>query len=142
MDQTIDSELQNFKESFRKRSNAALNTIENDLETRAQLLSRTLHRRWLPPLILGLSLSIGIFSGSWATMQYLASNIRNLMQEARSLDMEIDRQQQTLDILQERTGGINLSRGPNGTFITIPDGMTLDPNWKLNGGPAWRLSAD
>ena len=138
LDQVIETERRNFEQSFKSQLSAVLNTIESDMA----VLSQRLNRRWLPPLILGLSLSIGICGGSWATMQYLASIIQTRMQTLQTLEAEIGRQQTTLAALREQTAGISLNHVPNGIFITVPEGAVLNPNWKLNGRPAWRLSTD
>lgn len=135
MDRAIESELKSFEESFRRRSGAALRSIESDIDSRIRPLARSLRRAWLIPLAVGLSLSAGILGGSWGMALYLSSSLQDLMQSARE-------QRRTLAALESGTAGITLHRlGPE-TFLTAPEGWSLDPGWRIGGEPAWKLSRD
>lgn len=134
-ERAVDEELRSFEAAWRRRSAAALNTIEADTLSQARRLSRSLRLAWLIPLIAGLGLTLGVFGGSWALTRHLSLEIRDLMLSAQE-------QRLTLESLEERTGGIVLRRRSEGTFLTVPPGRTLDPGWTLGGAPAWRLSED
>lgn len=55
-----------------------LHTIRTDMEEQSRRLAgRLLWSRTLLPLLIGLSLSLGILSGSWGMMRYLTGQIRD-----------------------------------------------------------------
>ena len=109
----VDEELRSFEAAWRRRSAAALNTIEADTLSQARRLSRSLRLAWLIPLAAGLGLTLGIFGGSWALTRHLSLEIRDLMLSAQE-------QRLTLEALEERTGGIVLRRRSEGIFLTVP----------------------
>ena len=43
-------------------------------------------RAWLRPLVVGLSLWLGIFGGSWATMHWQSARIRSSIEDAGALE--------------------------------------------------------
>lgn len=132
-ERAVDEELRIFEDAWRRRSAAALNSIEADILSRTRPLSRSLLRAWLIPLAAGLGLTLGISAGSWALTRHLSLEIRDLARAAQE-------QRRTLEALEGRTGGLALVRLSEGTFVTVPPGRTLEPGWTLGGGPAWRLS--
>ena len=135
MDRAIEAELKSFEESFRRRSGAALRTIESDIDSRIRPLARSLRRAWLIPLAVGLSLSLGILGGSWGLALHLSSSLQELMQS-------VGEQRRTLSELQGGTAGITLHRRGGEAFLTLPEGWTLEPGRTTGGEPAWRLSRD
>ena len=135
MDRAIESELKNFEESFRRRSNAALRTIESDINSRIRPLAQSLRRAWLIPLTVGLSLSLGILGGSWGMALYLSSNLQDLARSVRE-------QRLTLSALQDGTAGITLHRKGREAFLTLHEGWSLESGRTTGGAPAWKLSRD
>ena len=71
------SELKRLGVNSRRVARNALSTIERDTEEATGRMRELLVKAWLRPLIVGLSLWIGFFGGSWATMRWLASSIRD-----------------------------------------------------------------
>ena len=47
-------------------------------------------KAWLRPLVVGLSLWLGICGGSWATMHWLSARIQARIQTTAALDMDIE----------------------------------------------------
>ncbi|AYB48292.1 hypothetical protein CJJ19_00715 [Candidatus Williamhamiltonella defendens] len=66
-----------------------LNTIKTDIRNQNESMGWKVFRsRILWPLIIGLSLSLGIFSGSWLTMSYYGEQIIQMQGSAKKLDRE------------------------------------------------------
>ena len=53
-------------------------------------------KAWLRPLVVGLSLWLGIFGGSWATMHWLWKRIQARIETAAALDLDIEEARHTL----------------------------------------------
>ena len=111
-------------------------------------MKRILRRRWLPALLTGLFLSIGIFGGSWGLTQYLSSRILDqlvLMEENRrtisNQEAEIRKQQQTLN------GNAALIRGQenavreNGKRLAMQDFITMELKFGVTPEGRYYLTA-
>ena len=109
------SELRQLGESSRRVARNALSTIECDTEGATGRMRAMLLRAWLRPLVVGLSLWLGICGGSWATMRWLCdANIEARIETAAELDVRIEEARQTLAQMEEDTWGIVFQgdRGP------------------------------
>ena len=95
---------------------------------------------WLRPLVIGTLLSIGICVGSWGGMQWLGWQIRNRIETKASLEVEIERQRETVKRLKQRSWGIRLQETPKGRFVVLPPGTLDRPPWIVGGRSAVRLS--
>ena len=62
-------------------------------------------KAWLRPLVVGLSLWLGICGGSWATMHWLSARIQARIETAAALDLEIEDARWTLAEIEETTLG-------------------------------------
>ena len=69
-------ELDRLGENSRRVARNALRTIERDTEAATGRMRALLLRAWLRPLVVGLSLWLGICGGSWATMHWLWTRIQ------------------------------------------------------------------
>ncbi len=69
------SELGRLGENSRRVARNALSTIERDTEEATGKVSELPVKAWQRPLIVGLSLWLGFFGGSWATMWWLSRGI-------------------------------------------------------------------
>ena len=84
-----------------------LHTIRADMEEQGhRLTGRLLWSRTLLPLLIGLSLSLGILGGSWGMMHYLTGQIRD--RQATIATME-----ETVRELQRQGGKIQFSSCDN-----------------------------
>lgn len=84
-----------------------LHTIRTDMEEQSRRLAgRLLWSRTLLPLLIGLSLSLGILGGSWEMMHYLTGQIRD--RQATIATME-----ETVRDLQRQEKNIWLGRCDN-----------------------------
>ena len=137
---------QQLQNELKATTNTAINTIKKDMERQNLVLTLMLGKFWLIPAGVGLSLCLGIFVGSWGMMQYLSSRISQrqetldyLNERINSGVIELKQQRQTLDLLQESTGGIAIVQTDNGTFLTLPTNSTLTPGWQCHGKPCLKL---
>ena len=81
-------------------------------------------KAWLRPLIVGLSLWLGIFGGSWATMRWLWTRIQARIETAAVLDLDIEEARQTLAQLETDTWGIVLREIEGERFVVLPAGRS------------------
>ena len=86
------SELARLGENSRRVARSALRTIERDTVEAAGRMRELLLKAWLRPLVVGLSLWLGICGGSWATMRWLWTRIEARIEMAAELDIEEARQ--------------------------------------------------
>lgn len=92
-----------------------LHTIRTDMEEQGRRLAgRLLWSRTLLPLLIGLSLSLGILGGSWGMMHYLTGQIRD--RQATIATME-----ETVRKLQHQGGKIQFSSCDYRTCVKIDE---------------------
>ena len=84
------SELERLGANSRRAVSNALRIIEADTAVATGRMRALLLNAWLRPLVVGLSLWLGICGGSWATVQWLSTRIQARIQTAAALDLEIE----------------------------------------------------
>ena len=126
------NELERLGENSRRVLSNALRTIERDTEEATGRMHALLLRSWLRPLVVGLSLWLGIFAGSWATTHWLSARIQSSIEQAR----------QTLARIEEETWGITLREVQSDRFVVLPRGSLDRPPWTVRGQPAVKLSRE
>ena len=105
-------------------------------------MGELLLKAWLRPLIVGLSLWLGIFGGSWATMHWLSTRIQSRIETAGALEFRIEQARQTLTRIEEGTWGITLRELEGERFVVLPRGSLDHPPWTVRGRPAVKLSRE
>ena len=118
------SELERLRANSRRVANNALRTIERDTAEATGRRRALLLKTWLRPLIVGLSLWLGIFGGSWATMRWLWTRIQARIETAAVLDLDIEEARQTLAQLETDTWGIVLREIEGERFVVLPAGRS------------------
>ncbi len=136
------SELERLGENSRRAARSALRTIERDTEAATGRMRTLLLKAWLRPLAVGLSLWLGIFGGSWATMRWLWTHIQVRIETAAALDLDIDQARETLARLETDIWGIALREIEGERFVVLPTGTLADPPWRFRGRPAVKLSRE
>ena len=136
------SELERLGANSRRVASNALRTIERDTEAATGRMRALLLKEWLRPLIVGLSLWLGIFGGSWATMRWLWTRIQVRIETAAALDLDIEEARQTLAQLETDTWGVGLREIEGERFVVLPTGSLAYPPWKVRGRPAVKLSRE
>ncbi len=136
------SELERLAENSRRVARNALSTIEHDTEEATGRMRELLVKAWLRPLIVGLSLWLGICGGSWATMRWLWTRIQSRIEMAADLDVRIEEARQTLAQMEEDTWGIVLREIEGERFVVLPAGTLDNPAWTVRDRPAVKLSRE
>ena len=134
------SELERLGENSRRVARNALRTIEADTAVATRRMRSLLLNAWLRPLVVGLSLWLGICGGSWATVHWLSTRIQARIQIAAALDLEIEEAHQTLARLEATTWGITLQEIDGERFVVLPVGALAYPPRTVGTRPAVKLS--
>jgi len=134
------SELKRLAENWRRVARNALRTIERDTEEATGRVRELLLRAWLRPLIVGLSLWLGFFGGSWATMRWLGWSIHGRIETLATANAQIEESHETLAVLEADTWGIALREIEGERYVVLPFGTRADLGWKVRDRPAVKLS--
>ena len=136
------SELERLGENSRRVARNALRTIERDTEAATGRMRALLLRAWLRPLVVGLSLWLGICGGSWATMHWLWTRIQVRTETVAELDRDIEEARQTLAQFEKDTWGIALREIEGERFVVLPAGALAYPPLTVGTRPAVKLSSE
>ena len=79
-------------------------------------------KAWLRPLVVGLSLFLGISGGSWATMHWLWRSIKLRIETLATLNLQIEEARWTLAEMEEMTWGVTLREIEGKRFVVLPAG--------------------
>ena len=139
---TAASELRRLGESLRAVASDALHTIEADTAATVARVRVLLRNAWLRPLVIGLSLLLGISGGSWALMQWLSASIQSRIETLAVLDVRINQARETVVRLEDPNWGVTLREIDGDRFVVLPDGTLDDPVWSVGGRPALKLSSE
>ena len=101
-----------------------------------------LPRAWLRLLIVGLSLSLGIFGGSWATMRWLWTRIPARTETATALAFDIEEARRTLAKMEVDAWRIALLKIEGEQAVVLSAGTLDKPRWTWRGRPAAKLSRE
>jgi len=134
------NELKRLAENSRRVARNALRTIERDTEESTGRMRELLAKAWQRPLIVGLSLWLGFFGGSWATMRWLATSIQTRIETRTELGRDIEDARRTLAQLEVDTWGLVFHEIEGERFVVVPAGALDDPPWRVDGRPALKLS--
>ena len=134
------SELGRLSENSRRVARNALSTIERDTEEATGRMRELLAKAWLRPLIVGLSLWLGFFGGSWATMRWLSRSIQARIETHAELNRDIEDARRTLAQLEVDTWGLVFHEIKGERFVVVPDGVLARPPWWVDDRPALKLS--
>ena len=134
------SELGRLAENSRRVARNALSTIERDTEEATGRMRELLAKAWLRPLIVGLSLWLGFFGGSWATMRWLSRSIQARIETHAELNRGIEDARRTLAQLEVDTWGLVFHEIKGERFVVVPDEVLARPPWWVDDRPALKLS--
>ena len=139
---TAARELKALGESLRAVAESALRTIEADTAAATGRMRGLLLRAWVRPLVIGLSLSVGICGGSWAAMRLLWTAIEWKVETLATLTVYIEQARETLTEIEETTWGLELREIDGERFVVLPVGTPDRPFWTVGGRPALKLSSE
>ena len=134
-------ELKMLGANLRRRVRQEADSIVSAMESLTRPVRGTLRRLTLLYIALGVLLSLGIFGGNWALVQWQSRQIESLREESAQLEAEIAGQRLTLQRLQDQTWGVRLVENKQGRFVVLPKGTLSNPPWVWPGEfPAVLLS--
>ena len=142
IEETAARELARLGENLSAVASGALRSIEADTEKATRRMRDLLLRAWLRPLLVGLSLFLGISGGSWATMHWLWRSIELRIEALATLNRQIDEARWTLTEIEDTTWGVTLREIDGDRFVVLPDGSLAHPPWTVRGRPAVKLSRE
>lgn len=90
IEETAARELERLGENLSAVASGALRSIERDTAQATRRMRDLLLKAWLRPLLVGLSLFLGISGGSWATMHWLWRSIELRIEALATLNRQID----------------------------------------------------
>ena len=139
----ITSEFGKLGEHVSSAVASAQSSIENDLAAGTARTGAVLRKAWARTLATAISLLLGILIGSWGLTQWLSFRVQALLE----LESKIAEQELTLELLEEKTWGLELYEASNGRYVVLPKGSrVLDHNdrpvmpvWTLKEQPAIKL---
>ena len=136
------SELARLGENSRRVARSALRTIERDTEEATGRMRELLLKAWLRSLIVGLSLWLGIFGGSWATMRWMSRSIQDRIETVAAANLRIEDAREMLAEIEETTWGVTLQEVNGEQYVTLPVGTLVRPAFTVEGRPYLKLSRE
>ncbi|BCX90008.1 hypothetical protein MIN45_PP22 (plasmid) [Methylomarinovum tepidoasis] len=116
IDDLIRQQQNAIENALRQSSNDVQRSIEENMADLNRRIRRALTLRWMPALIVGLSLFIGISAGAWGLTRYLANQIGQLLTERDALGAAVQ-------ALEQQSHGLKMGRGPDGRlYLILPPG--------------------
>ena len=113
----------------RRVARNALLTIERKTEEATARIRALLLRVWPKPLIVGLSLSLGICAESWATTWWLWTRIQARTETAAELAFDIEETRQTLARMEVDVWRIALPKIEEELAVMLSAGTLDKPRW-------------
>ena len=142
IEETAARELKQLGKSLSAVRSDALRSIERDTEAATGRMRGVLLRAWLRPLVVGLSLFLGISGGSWATMHWLWRSIEVRIEALATLNQQVEQARWTLAEIEETTWGVTLREIKGERFVVLPFGTLDNPPWTVRDQPAVKLSRE
>ncbi|MCY4027590.1 MAG: hypothetical protein OXH75_14930 [Acidobacteria bacterium] len=129
------NELERLGENSRRVARRALRSIERDTEVAVGNMRELLVKAWLRPLIVGVALWLGIFVGSWATMQWLSRSVQDRIEERSLVDVQIAGGREMVAEIEETTWGVGLREIDGVRYVTLPRGTPVLTAFTFDGRP-------
>ncbi|MCY4645670.1 MAG: hypothetical protein OXE73_02110 [Gammaproteobacteria bacterium] len=142
IEETATRELKRLGESLRGVRGDALRSIEADTAEATARMRGVLMRAWLRPLVVGLSLFLGICSGSWATMHWLSRSIQDRIETLGELDVRTEWARAMLAEIEETTWGVELLESSGDRYVALPARTPVRPAFTMDGRPYLKLSRE
>ncbi len=136
------SELARLGENSRRAARNAPRTIERDTEEATGRMRELPPRAWLRLLTFGLSLWLGIFGGSWATMRWPWTRIPARIETTVELDFDIGEGRRTLARTEVDDWRIALPKIEGEQAVVLSAGTLDKPRWIWRGRPAAKQSRE
>ena len=128
-------ELARLGENLSAVASGALRSIEADTAEATGRMRQLLLKAWLRPLIVGVSLFLGICGGSWATMHWLSRSIQERIETLGELDVRTEWARAMLAEIEETTWGVELLESSGERYVALPADTPVRPAFTVTGGP-------
>ena len=135
-------ELARLGESLSAVASGALRSIERDTEKATGRMREFLMRAWLRPLVVGMSLFLGICGGSWGTMHWLSRSIHDRIETLGELNVRTGWARAMLAEIEETTWGVELMESSGERWVSLPAGTPVRPAFTMDGRPYLKLSRE
>ena len=142
IEETATHELERLGERLSAVASGALRSIDADMEAATARMRALLLRAWLRPLLVGLSLFLGISGGSWATMHWLSASIQRRIETLGTANLRIEDARGMLAEIEETTWGVTLREVNGERYVTLPAGTSVRPSFTVEGRPYVKLSRE
>ena len=142
IEKTATRELRRLGESLSAVRRDALRSIEADTELATGRMRELLMRAWLRPLVVGMSLFLGICGGSWATLHWLSRSIDSRIETLAEVKLRTLRARDTLAVMHETTWGVELQEINGDRYVLLPAGTPGRPAFTMDGRPYMKLSRE
>ena len=142
IEETAARELERLGERLNAVASDALRSIEADTAAATERMRALLLKAWLRPLVVGLSLFIGISGGSWVTMHWLSGSIERRIETLAALNVPIEQARETLAEIEETTWGVTLREIDGDRYVALPAGTLGRPSFTVDGRPYVKLSRE
>ncbi|MCY3809418.1 MAG: hypothetical protein OXG58_08355 [Gemmatimonadetes bacterium] len=135
-------ELARLGENLSAVASGALRSIEADTVEATGRMRELLMKAWLRPLVVGMSLFLGICGGSWATMHWLSRIIDSRFETLTEVNIRIHRARETLAEMQETTWGVELMEINGERYVALPSRTPGRPAFTMDERPYLKLSRE
>ena len=135
-------ELARLGESLSAVASGALRSIERDTERATGRMRELLMKAWLRPLVVGMSIFLGICGGSWVTMHWLSRSIHDRIETLGELSTRTEWARAMLAEIEETTWGVELLESNGDRYVSLPAGTTVRPAFTMKGRPYLKLSKE
>ena len=135
-------ELARLGEKFSDVASGALRSIEADTVEATGRMRELLMKAWLRPLVVGMSLFLGICGGSWATMHWLSRIIDSRFETLTEVNIRIHRARETLAEMQKTTWGVELMEINGERYVALPARTPGRPAFTMDERPYLKLSRE
>ena len=136
------NELERLGENSRRVARSALRSIERDTAEAVGKMRELLVKAWLRPLIVGMALWLGIFVGSWATMQWLSRSVQDRIEERSMVNLQIAGGREMMAEMEETTWGVGLREVNGVRYVTLPTRTPVLTAFIVDGRPYVELSRE
>lgn len=116
-----------------------LTALEKDVARRCGMLTWMFGKRFLQALLLSFALCLGLILGGWGLMRWKTNQIVTLNQESAQLKTYIAALEKTVEQLEAKTWGLELTESKDGRFIILPPKATLKTGWTFGTRQAAKL---
>ncbi|MCY4399815.1 MAG: hypothetical protein OXE96_10815 [Gemmatimonadetes bacterium] len=142
IEETAARELARLGENLSAVASGALRSIEADTVEATGRMRELLLKAWLRPLIVGVSLFLGIYGGAWVTTHWLSRSIESRYEELGDVNLRLLGARDMLAEIEETTWGVTLREVNGVRYVTLPAGTRVRTEFDMGGRPYVRLSRE